>query len=59
VRCAVLQGHLLEDHQEEIDGGLLRRAIQHDAAQLPPIGMVTNPLPTLKLHSGLAHSTAY
>jgi hypothetical protein len=40
VCCPVLQGHLLEDHQEEIDGGLLRRAIQHDAAQLPPIGMV-------------------
>jgi hypothetical protein len=42
VRCAVLQGHLLEDYQDEVDAGFLRRAVQRGAAQLPPIGMVTN-----------------
>jgi hypothetical protein len=51
VGCDALQGHLLEDRREEIDGGLLWRAIQHDVAQLPLIGMVTIPLPILDLHS--------
>jgi hypothetical protein len=48
--CVALQGHLLEDQQEEINRGLIWRAIQHDVAQLPPIGMLTSQLPILELH---------
>ncbi|KAL6619210.1 hypothetical protein ACP70R_034349 [Stipagrostis hirtigluma subsp. patula] len=31
--------NLLEDHQEEVDRGLLRGAIQHDTPQLPPVSL--------------------
>ncbi|KAL6848589.1 hypothetical protein ACP4OV_021615 [Aristida adscensionis] len=31
--------NLLEDHQEEINGGLLRGAVQHDTPQLPPVSL--------------------
>ena len=34
------QAYFLEDHPEKINGGILRGAIQHDAPQLPPFGLV-------------------
>ena len=54
-----LQRHLLEDHQEALDGGLLRCALQHDAAQLPPIGLVTNYSPTQPVHEHSSHHPCF
>jgi len=34
------QAYLLEDHQEEVDGGFLRSAVQHDTPQLPLVSLV-------------------
>jgi len=34
------QAYLLEDHQEEVDGGFLRGAVQHDTPQLPLVSLV-------------------
>ena len=55
----LLQRHLLEDHQEALDGGLLRRALQHDAAQLPPIGLVTNYSPTQPVQEHSSHHPCF
>jgi hypothetical protein len=37
---ARMQAYVLEDHQEEVDGGFLRGAVQHDTPQLPLVSLV-------------------